>query len=166
MCSRGGIPGECFAGTARARTCGGERGPVIQQLARCRSEGLDVARRHDAARLESPDRLGDAADVVRNRRHTGAERLEERSALVELRPVGEQRHRRLAERAFELALWEVTEAPLGHVAGLYPVAVQRLERVACNDQPRAVDRLGRGDRIAEALVWPDRSETEQRAAVV
>src|SRR5205814_8759635 len=102
-----------------------ERGRIVEELADRRRETLEVARRDDPARAEPPHRLGDPADVVRDRRDAGAERLQQRPALVELRPVGKERDRRVAERTLDLLRVQIPEPPFDPVAALRAVAVDR-----------------------------------------
>ena len=115
----------------------------------CLGERGDVPGRDDAAGAERLHGLGEPADVVDDRRHAGAERAQQRARLVELGAVGEERHRRLAERAVELGVREVAEPPLGAIARGRAVAVDRLHRVADDEQARAVDPLRRLDRVPE-----------------
>src|SRR5437762_2946815 len=113
MSGRSSLPGQ-LAPRARG-TCagGGERFGIAEELAGGGRQRLDVARRDDSAGAVLRDRLRKAADVVRDGRHPGAERLEQRSRLVELGTVGKDGDRRLRERAVELARGEVAETPLG-----------------------------------------------------
>jgi endonuclease/exonuclease/phosphatase family metal-dependent hydrolase len=165
---RGGrrVPRQSVAGLLG--TCPGvlERRRVVEQLTGSRGKRLDVTGRHDASRAEPRDRLRDSADVVRHCRHSGAERLQERAALVELRPVWKECDGCLAERALELVLREVTEAPLREVAGLRPVAVHGFDRIARNEQARPGNLLCRRDRVSDPFIRADRAKTEQRAPVV
>ena len=139
---------------------------VVEQLAHGLGERLDVARRDDAAGPEAANRLAEAADVVGDGRHAGAERAHERAALVDLGPVGEERDRRLAERAVDLVVREVAEPPLGPVARGRPVAVDRLERIAGDQEPRSVDLPHDLDRVSHPLVGADDPEAEKRPPVV
>src|SRR5215210_1127324 len=104
-----------------------EGGGVVEELAGSLRERFDVARRHDAAGFEPPDRLREASDVVRDHRNAGAEGPEESSALVDLRPVRKERDRRLSERGVDLALRQVAEPPLGPVAGRGAIAVDAVQ---------------------------------------
>src|SRR5207249_3499409 len=115
-------------------------------------QAVDVARLDDTAGAVAPDGLGDAADVVRDGGHAGAERLQQRPALVELRPVREERDGRVAECAFHFSLRQIAEAPFGELAGLFAVAVHRLERVTGDEEPYPRDLLRGGDRVGEPLV--------------
>ena len=121
---------------------------------------------YDASCAEPLDRLRDSGDVVRHGRHTRTEGLEERAALIELRPVGKEGEGRLAECALELVLREVAEPPFGQVTGLGAVAVHRLHWITRDEQARAGDLFCRRNRISEPLVGPDRAEAEQRVSVV
>jgi len=86
--------------------------------------------------------------------------------LVQLGAIGKQGYRGLAECALELALREVAEAPLGQLPGFGPVAVERFDRVAGDQEARPVDLFRRGDRVTETLVGANSAEAEKRAAVV
>ncbi len=112
-------------------------------------------------------RLGHAADVVGDRRHAGAERAEQRAALVELRPVREHGDRRLAEGAVDLGLRQVAEPPVDVESRRRgAVRLHRLERIARDDQPRVARPPHRLDRVAEALVRADHAEAEDGSPVV
>src|SRR5207302_9347326 len=100
-----------------------------------------IAGWHDTSGREPPDRLRDAADVVRDGGHARAEGLEERAALIELRAVREQCDRGVAKCALDLVGRQVPEAPLGSRAGGLAPPVQRLKRVAGDQQPRALDAI-------------------------
>ena len=122
---------------------------------------------HDAARAETTDGLGDAADVIGDGGDSGAERTQQSAALVELGPVRKDGDGGIAEGAVDLRLREVAEAPL-HVEPVRGclVRLDRLERVAGDEEP-CVARLPDGlDRVAEPLVRPDDPEGEHGAAVV
>ena len=103
---------------ARGRAVAGGRELVrpVEQLAERVGQRMDVARGHDAARAEAPDDLAEPADVVDDRGHARAERLQERARLVELVPVREDRDRRLRERPLELGSAEIAEPPFGPLA--------------------------------------------------
>ena len=163
----GAVPRELLARAARAGAGGLERGRVAEELAGGGGERLHVSGRHDAAGLEAAHRLGNAAHVVGDRRHAGAERPQERAALVELGPVGEERERRLAEGAVDLGRRQVAEPPVDlEPACPLTVRFDRFERVARDDEPDAVEPPRCLDRVAEPLVRPDDAEAEERAAVV
>ena len=97
----------------RGRCC--ERRRIVEQLARGLGERVEVARRHDPTRLEAAHRLGDPAHVVGDDRNPGAERAQQRPALVDLGPVRKERDRRLAERPVDLVLGQDSRGatPLG-----------------------------------------------------
>ena len=112
----------------------------------------------DAARAVGAHRLGEAADVVDHRRHAGAERAEQRAALVELRAVGEDGDGRLAERPVDLRLGEETRrragdaqaAPRRHArdrvardARAACTGARGRVRARCARRPRAPGRWGR-----------------------
>ena len=88
---RGGarVPGQLLAGAAGALAGRLERCGVVEQLAQRGGQGLDVVGRHDAPGAVAANRLGEAADVVDDRWHARAERLQERAGLIELGAVGE-----------------------------------------------------------------------------
>src|SRR5581483_738281 len=97
----------------------------------------------------------------------GAEGTQERTALVELRAVGEERDRRLAERAIDLALRQVPEAPVDVEARCRgAIGVDGLERIARDHEPRLARVAHGGDRIAETLVGADDAEAEHGPPVV
>src|SRR5581483_6139962 len=115
----------------------------------------EVPGRNDETRAEAASGIGEPAHVVRDRGNTGAERAQERAALVELRPVGKDRHRRLAERPVELVVGEVAEPPFDlEAVGGRSVPADRLERIAGDEQPSPGTANGL-DRVAEAFVFPD-----------
>jgi len=112
-------------------------------------------------------RLRNAADVVGNGRDAGTERTEESAALVELGPVRKDGDGRVAERAVGLLLREVAEPPFDlEPVRLGPVRLERLERVARDEEARVPGPPYGLDRVAEPLVRPDHPEGEHRAAVV
>src|SRR5439155_25867744 len=85
----------------------------------------------------------------------------------ESRTVEEQRDGRIPEGALAVTLRKVSETPVDIESdGERAIPVDRLERVACDDEPRAVDLLRRRDCVAEALVRADDAEAEQRAPIV
>jgi hypothetical protein len=96
------VPGQLVARAPRALASLLERVAVRKELVDCLRETGDVAGGNHAARVESPHGLGDAADVVRHGGNAGPERAQERAALVELRPIGEDGDGRVAERAVDL----------------------------------------------------------------
>ena len=106
MGMRGRLPGQLLARSQRAGTRRRERRLVVEQLAERRRQRLDVVGRDDAAGAERPHGLAEAADVVDDRRHAGAERPQQRAALVELGAVREDGDGRLAERPVDLGLGE------------------------------------------------------------
>ena len=143
-----------------------ERLVVGEELVDGLRKAGDVARRNDPPRPEALHRLGEAAHVVHDRGHAGAERPEESAALVELGPVREHGHGRLPERTVELSVREEAEPPLDAVPACGAIGLQRLERIACDEQPRPVDASHRLDRVAEPPVRTDHAEREHRGAVV
>ncbi len=84
MRAGGRIPRELVARAARA---GARQGLRIARAASATAaaSAVDVAGRHDEAGAEAANGLGDAADVVRDGGDAGAERAQQRAALVELR---------------------------------------------------------------------------------
>ena len=166
MGARRGFPGQLLLGSLRARTGLLERGRVVEQLAgRLRQRG-DVARRHDPARAEAANRLGEAADVIRDDRHSRAERPEQGTALVDLGSVRKERDRCFAEGPVDLPVREIAEPPLRTVSGSLLVALDALERIARDEESGAVDGLRRLDRVADPLVRPDDPEGKECPAVV
>ena len=130
-------------------------------------ECADVARRDDASGPEAAHRLGDTADVVRDRGDTGAEGAQERTALVEFWAVGEERDRRLAERAIDLAVGQVPEPPVDVEARCRgAIGVDGLERIARDHEPRIARVAYGGNRVAEALIGANDAEAERGAPVV
>ena len=104
---RGRLPGQLRRAPAAPRHVPRRAPPRRRASSRiAAAEPVDVVRRDDAARAEAPHGLGEAADVVDDRRHAGAERPQERAALVELGAVREDGDGRLAERAVDLGLRE------------------------------------------------------------
>src|SRR2546425_6263457 len=163
---RGCIPRQYPARATGSLTCRLERDGILEELAGRARERLNVSGRNDAPRAEPFHRLTQPPDVVDDCGDAGAERLQQCAALIELRPVGKERDGRITERALELALGEIAEAPLGGGARLGPVAVHRLERLAGDEQADAVELPCHFDGVAQALVGTDRAETQQRTPVV
>ena len=116
MRGRGGVPRELLAGASSTVACRRECVGVVEQLSERSAQSLDVPWRHHASRAEASDDLAKASDVVDDRRNTRAERLQESSGLVELRPVGKDGDRRLRQGALELLRAEIPEPPLGPIA--------------------------------------------------
>jgi len=163
----GRVPGERLTRQSRALARPLERLVIREELVDGLREAGNVACFHDAAGAESSHRLGDAADVVGDGRDAGSERAEEGAALIELRPVGKDGDRRLAERAVDLRLREVAEPPVDvEPVRSCAVRLERLERVAGHDETGIAGLPHRLDCIAESLVGPDHSEGEHRPAVV
>jgi endonuclease/exonuclease/phosphatase family metal-dependent hydrolase len=164
---RGRVPGQLLSSPPRAFACLLECVVVGEELVHGRRETGHIPRGHHAAGGEAADRLGDAADVVRDGGNPGAERAQEGAALVELRPVWEDCDRGVAEGAVDLRLREVAEAPF-HLEPVRsrPVRLDRLERIAGDEKPRVAGLADRLDRVAESLVGPDDPEGEHRATVV
>ena len=129
-------------------------------------ERVDVPRRNHAAGAEAANRLGQPRHVVGDGRDTRAERPQQRPALVDLRAVREDGDGGLAERVVDLGRGQVAEPPLGAVAGCAPVGLDRLERLAGDEEAGAVGALDGLDRVAESLVGPDHPEREHGSAVV
>ena len=147
------LPGERLARAPRTRPCGLERRGVAEQLANRRGQPFDIAGLDHAAGAELAHRLGEAADVVDDRGHARAERAQERGGHVDLRLVREERERRDRERVVDLRLGLVLGAPLDVGSGRgRAVRLERLERLAGDEQPRPFHPLRRLDRVAEALV--------------
>ncbi len=163
----GRVPGQLRARLPRALARPLQRGVVGEELVQRRRESGNVARGYDAAGVEAAHGLRDATDVVGDHGDSGAERLQERAALVELGPIREDGDGRLAERALDLRPCEVAETPLDlEPVGCGAVRLDRLERVARDEEPRVTGLAHRLDRIAEPLVRPDDPEGEHGATVV
>ena len=64
------------------------------------------------------------------------------------------------------SVWYSVRHSTGERARGRAVRLERLERLAGDDQPRALDPLRRLDRVAEPLVRPDQPEAEERVPVV
>ena len=119
---------------ARARARRAPRARPDRRAARARPRSSRPRRRVGRRALRrTPDRLAEPADVVDDRRHAGAERLQEGAGLVELRAIREDRDRRLARargRAPPAAGSRAATRPAPARAG-----VERHRRVAGDDQP-------------------------------
>ena len=109
MCARGSVPGELLASAKRSGAGVGERRLVVEQLSDGVAQCGDVIGRDNAPGTVVRDSLAETADVVDDRRHPGAERLQERPALVELRAVGEDCDGRVTESTLELLRREIAE---------------------------------------------------------
>ena len=120
------IPRERLAGARRAAPSFRERGGVVEEPADGRRERLDVAGGDDATRAEAPDRLPEAADVVRDGGDAGTQGAEERAALVDLRPVREEGERGLSVGPVDLGLREVAEPPVDAVGDAEVFQVYRV----------------------------------------
>ncbi len=90
MRARGSIPGELFACASCARPRLVERAGSSSSSRTAAASASTSPGAHDAPGAEAPHGLGDAADVVCDRRHAGAERAQQRAALIELRLVREE----------------------------------------------------------------------------
>ena len=126
---------------------------------------VDVAGGHDAPGAVRAHRLAEAGDVVDDRGHAGAERLQQRTRLVELGAVREDRDRRLRERAVELGLREVAEPPLDALGG------RAGRRAASPGRPATSSRASGSRRVASIasgrpLYGRITPSDEQRRAVV
>ena len=132
----------------------------------CR-EPADVASGHDAPGLEPAYRLRDSAHVVGDGGDAGAEGTQESSALVELGAVREDSDCGVAEGAVDFGPREVAEPPLHlEAVGGRAVPIERLERVARDEQAGVAGPAHGFDRVREPLVRPDHPEGEHRPAVV
>src|SRR5207253_573294 len=98
----GGIPRQLGARPFGARARARKGVAVAQELACSVCERVDVARRDNTTGAEAADRLGEAGNVVGDRRNARAERLQQGSRLVELGAIREERDGGLGERAVEL----------------------------------------------------------------
>ena len=102
----------------------------------------------------------------RRRRAHRAERAQERSALVDLRLVREDRKRRLAECPVDLVLRRVSEAPFGLRSRGSLVRLSRLRRIADDEEPR-IRRLPTAAIVSpRPLARADHAQREHRRAVV
>src|SRR5206468_8993410 len=91
------VPRQSFAGAPGACTGSVERSGVVEQLCDRMCERLYVVSGDDAAGAEGSNRLGEPAHVVDDDRDPRAERLKERTRLVELGAVGKDRDRGVPE---------------------------------------------------------------------
>lgn len=163
----GGIPRQLFPRSPGTGASPLEGSGVGEQLVDGGGQAGDVARGDHATRIEALDRLGDPADVIGDGRDARSERTQQRPALVELGPVREDGDRRSAERTVALLRRQVPEPPL-HVETVRrrPVRLERLERVARDEQPCVSGLADRLDRVSEPLVRADHPEGEDGPAVV
>ena len=161
------VPRQRLAGTACAGASFVERGRVAEQLLDRGDQALHVVPGHDAAGAELAHRLGEAADVVDDRRHAGAEGAHQHRGHVDLRLVRKESDRRAREQLRDLGLGLVRGSPVDRQrARRGPVGLDRFQRLAGDDQPRAVHALRGLDRVAEPLVRTDQADARQRVPVV
>ena len=160
------LPGELCPGSLRTLAGRGKRCWIVEELAKGRCEPSHVTRDDHTSGTERTDRLGEPAHVVHDRRHPSAERLQERSALVDLRLVREQRDRRPREDVGDLVRLEPAEPPLRARSRGNAVRVQRFPSVSGDEEPRSLDPAHRLDRIAETLVRADQAERDGGVTVV
>ena len=166
MRGRGGVPRELVAGASSAVACRRERLGVVEQLSERSAQPLDVPRRHHASGAEAIDDLAEASDVVDDRRDARAQRLQERSGLVELRPVGKDGDRRIRQGALELLRAEIPEPPLGPSACGLPELLEGNPGIAGDEQAGPVDGERGANGVRKPLVGPDHAGREHRPAVV
>ncbi len=161
-----GVPGElrpCALGT---RACGGERIRVREESPQRARHRLDVAGGDDRACAEPADDLPEATDVVDDGRDARSQSLEQCPRDVDLGAVWKEGNGRLRQRAAQLRVREVTEPPLGAIAGARAELVERDSRIAGDEEPRVVHAEHRLHRILRPLVRPDEAEAERRSPVV
>ena len=165
---RGGgrVPRELVPRPRGATPRGRERGGITEQLSERGPEAGQVTRRDDPTRLERTHDLAEPTDVVDDRGDSGAERLQERAGLVELRGLRKDGDGRVRQRALERRAVEVPEAPLGPCAGPPAQRVERDTGVARHEQACVGDAQDGVDGVGQPLVGADDAEREDRPAVV
>ena len=115
---------------------------------------------------EARDDLAEAADVVDDCGHAGAEHLQERPGDVDLRAIRKERDRRFGECPPELRVREVSQSPLGALAGGLLQAVERNTGISDDQEAGLVDCEHGVHGILDSLVGADEAEAERRPSVV